>query len=61
MNTIVTIFQLNEWLRFTFNCNWFLKSTRDTPESLPLFVGASEAKKDCTITQMGENVFAAVL
>ncbi|XP_058496328.1 histone PARylation factor 1 [Solea solea] len=34
---------------------------RDTPDSLPSFVGENEAKKGCTITQMGDNVFAAVL
>lgn len=33
---------------------------RDTPDSLPCFVGENDAKKGCTITQMGENVFAAV-
>lgn len=35
-------------------------SARDTPDSLPSFVGENEAKKGCTITQMGDNVFAAV-
>nr|XP_020452831.1 histone PARylation factor 1 isoform X2 [Monopterus albus] len=34
---------------------------RDTPDSLPSFVGGNEAKKGCTITQMGDNLFAAVL
>ncbi|XP_041789955.1 histone PARylation factor 1 [Chelmon rostratus] len=34
---------------------------RDTPDSLPSFVGENEAKKGFTITQMGDNVFAAVL
>ncbi|XP_028987075.2 histone PARylation factor 1 [Betta splendens] len=33
---------------------------RDTPESLPSFVGSSEAKKGCTISQMGDNLFAAL-
>ncbi|XP_017259494.1 histone PARylation factor 1 [Kryptolebias marmoratus] len=33
---------------------------RDTPDSLPAFVGENEAKKGCAITQMGDNVFAAV-
>ncbi|KAM9857455.1 histone PARylation factor 1 [Aulostomus maculatus] len=33
---------------------------RDTPDSLPSFVGENEAKKGCTITQMGDNLFAAV-
>ncbi|XP_041838580.1 histone PARylation factor 1 [Melanotaenia boesemani] len=32
---------------------------RDTPDSLPSFVGENEAKKGCTITQMGDNIFAA--
>lgn len=36
-------------------------SCRDTPDSLPSFVGENEAKKGYTITQMGDNVFAAVL
>ncbi len=39
----------------------FQKSTRDTPDSLPSFVGENEAKKGYTITQLGDNVFAAVL
>ncbi|XP_071360111.1 histone PARylation factor 1 [Trachinotus anak] len=34
---------------------------RDTPDSLPSFVGENEAEKGCTITQMGDNLFAAVL
>ncbi|KAI3352438.1 hypothetical protein L3Q82_005392 [Scortum barcoo] len=34
---------------------------RDTPDSLPSFVGENEAKKGYTIAQMGDNVFAAVL
>ncbi|XP_029921372.1 histone PARylation factor 1 [Myripristis murdjan] len=33
---------------------------RDSPDALPSFVGENEAKKGCTITQMGDNVFAAV-
>ncbi|XP_062334633.1 histone PARylation factor 1 [Osmerus eperlanus] len=33
---------------------------RDSPDSLPALVGENEAKKGCTITQMGDNVFAAV-
>lgn len=33
---------------------------RDIPDSLPAFVGENEAKKGFTITQMGDNVFAAV-
>lgn len=37
------------------------KSTRDTPDSLPSFVGENEAKKGYAITQMGDNAFAAVL
>ncbi|XP_051561227.1 histone PARylation factor 1 [Myxocyprinus asiaticus] len=34
---------------------------RDTPDALPVFIGENEAKKGCTITQMGDNIFAAVL
>uniref|UniRef100_A0A3Q3WC46 Histone PARylation factor 1 n=1 Tax=Mola mola TaxID=94237 RepID=A0A3Q3WC46_MOLML len=34
---------------------------RDTPDSLPSFVGENEAKKGYAITQIGDNVFAAVL
>ncbi|XP_060772806.1 histone PARylation factor 1 [Neoarius graeffei] len=34
---------------------------RDSPDALPVFVGENEAKKGCTITQMGENLFAALL
>ncbi|KAM4710022.1 histone PARylation factor 1 isoform 2-T2 [Discoglossus pictus] len=33
---------------------------RDSPEDLPVFVGSNEASKGCTITQLGDNVFAAV-
>lgn len=33
---------------------------RDTPDSLPSFVGESDSNKGCSITQMGDNVFAAV-
>nr|XP_061791433.1 histone PARylation factor 1-like [Nerophis lumbriciformis] len=33
---------------------------RDNPDSVPSFVGENEAKKGCTISQMGDNVFAAV-
>ncbi|XP_038610903.1 histone PARylation factor 1 [Tachyglossus aculeatus] len=33
---------------------------RDTPEDFPVCVAANEAKKSCTIAQLGENVFAAV-
>ncbi|KAJ3583729.1 hypothetical protein NHX12_015654 [Muraenolepis orangiensis] len=34
---------------------------RDSPDSLPSFVGESEAQRGCGITPMGDNVFAAVL
>uniref|UniRef100_A0A8C2G7C4 Histone PARylation factor 1 n=1 Tax=Cyprinus carpio TaxID=7962 RepID=A0A8C2G7C4_CYPCA len=34
---------------------------RDLPDALPVFIGENEAKKGCTITQMGDNIFAAVL
>ncbi|KAG1948939.1 histone PARylation factor 1 [Pimephales promelas] len=34
---------------------------RDLPDALPVFIGENEAKKCCTITQMGDNIFAAVL
>lgn len=33
---------------------------RDSPEELPVFVGANEAKKCCAITPVGDNIFAAV-
>ncbi|XP_006006343.1 histone PARylation factor 1 [Latimeria chalumnae] len=33
---------------------------RDSPDELPVFVGANEAKKGCSIAQVGGNVFAAV-
>ncbi|MED6271605.1 hypothetical protein CHARACLAT_021989 [Characodon lateralis] len=39
------------------NCS---KNVRDTPDSLPSFVGENQAKKGCSITQMGDNIFAAV-
>ncbi|KAG5286247.1 hypothetical protein AALO_G00012650 [Alosa alosa] len=34
---------------------------RDSPEALPVFIGENEAKKGCSITQMGDNLFGAVL
>ncbi|XP_055061784.2 histone PARylation factor 1 [Misgurnus anguillicaudatus] len=34
---------------------------RDSPDALPVFIGENEAKKGYTITQMGDNIFAAVL
>ncbi|NXC41579.1 HPF1 factor, partial [Penelope pileata] len=33
---------------------------RDVPDELPVWVGANEAKKSCLISQLGDNVFAAV-
>nr|XP_048703644.1 histone PARylation factor 1 isoform X1 [Caretta caretta] len=33
---------------------------RDVPDELPAWVGANEAKKSCVISQIGDNVFAAV-
>ncbi|XP_074849139.1 histone PARylation factor 1 [Carettochelys insculpta] len=33
---------------------------RDVPDELPVWVGANEAKKSCVISQMGDNIFAAV-
>nr|XP_009663548.1 PREDICTED: UPF0609 protein C4orf27 homolog [Struthio camelus australis] len=33
---------------------------RDVPDELPVWVGANEAKKSCLISQVGDNVFAAV-
>ncbi|XP_066488899.1 histone PARylation factor 1 [Tiliqua scincoides] len=33
---------------------------RDVPDELPVWVGENEAKKGCTISQAGDNVFAAV-
>ncbi|XP_007551796.1 histone PARylation factor 1 [Poecilia latipinna] len=33
---------------------------RDSPDTLPSFVGENHAKKGCNITQMGDNIFAAV-
>ncbi|XP_020661153.2 histone PARylation factor 1 [Pogona vitticeps] len=33
---------------------------RDVPDELPVWVGENEAKKGCTISQLGDNVFAAV-
>lgn len=34
---------------------------RDLPDALPVFIGENEAKKGYTITQLGDNIFAAVL
>lgn len=33
---------------------------RDVPDELPVWVGANEARKSCLISQVGDNVFAAV-
>lgn len=33
---------------------------RDMPDELPAWVGENEAKKSCTISQVGDNIFAAV-
>lgn len=33
---------------------------RDSPDALPVFIGANEAKKGCSLSQMGDNMFAAV-
>ncbi|XP_062905564.1 histone PARylation factor 1 isoform X3 [Mobula hypostoma] len=33
---------------------------RDTPDELPVFVAASEAKKGCSLVQMGDNLFCSV-
>ncbi|XP_038661729.1 histone PARylation factor 1 isoform X1 [Scyliorhinus canicula] len=33
---------------------------RDTPEELPVFVGANVAKNGCSVAQMGDNLFSAV-
>nr|XP_030127241.1 histone PARylation factor 1 [Taeniopygia guttata] len=33
---------------------------RDVPDELPVWVGANEAKKGCVISQVGDNIFAAV-
>ncbi|XP_077209743.1 histone PARylation factor 1 isoform X3 [Paroedura picta] len=33
---------------------------RDMPDELPVWVGENEAKKGCMISQVGDNIFAAV-
>ncbi|KAF7244187.1 Histone PARylation factor 1 [Varanus komodoensis] len=33
---------------------------RDTPDELPVWIGENEAKKGCIISQVGDNIFAAV-
>ncbi|XP_059500862.1 histone PARylation factor 1 isoform X4 [Stegostoma tigrinum] len=33
---------------------------RDSPDELPVFVGANEAKNGCSVVQMGNNLFSAV-
>lgn len=57
---MVTVIAINESSTDLLNCV-VSKSPRDTPDSFPSFVGENEAKKGYTITQMGNNVFAAVL
>lgn len=39
---------------------FFFFINRDVPDELPVWVGANEAKKSCVISQVGDNVFAAV-
>ncbi|KAG9259637.1 histone PARylation factor 1 isoform X1 [Astyanax mexicanus] len=34
---------------------------RDCPDAVPVFVGENEGKKGCKITQLGDNLFSAVL
>ncbi|KAJ8247625.1 hypothetical protein GJAV_G00248440 [Gymnothorax javanicus] len=34
---------------------------RDAPDCMPVFIGENEARKSCCISQMGDNLFAAVL
>ncbi|KAL6467347.1 hypothetical protein MHYP_G00251510 [Metynnis hypsauchen] len=34
---------------------------RDCPDAVPVFVGENEARKGCTINQLGDNLFSAVL
>ncbi|XP_042188657.1 chromosome unknown open reading frame, human C4orf27 isoform X1 [Callorhinchus milii] len=33
---------------------------RDVPDELPVFIGANEAKKGCSVVQLGDNLFSAV-
>lgn len=40
-------------------CMYFFIN-RDVPDELPVWVGANEARKSCLISQVGDNVFAAV-
>ncbi|CAH2300528.1 histone PARylation factor 1 [Pelobates cultripes] len=42
--------------RTQFHMGYF----RDSPEELPVFVGANEASKGCLVSQLGDNLFAAV-
>lgn len=49
---------LKEWKIPTLNiCILFY---RDMPDELPVWVGVNEAKKSCVISQVGDNIFAAV-
>ncbi|KAI4872682.1 hypothetical protein NFI96_007908 [Prochilodus magdalenae] len=34
---------------------------RDCPDALPVFIGENHARKGCTIAQLGDNLFSAVL
>ncbi len=51
------------WLKHCLNVSssLYFSLYRDLPDALPVFIGENEAKKGCTITQMGDNIFAAVL
>ncbi|KAJ6668667.1 hypothetical protein lerEdw1_012150 [Lerista edwardsae] len=42
------------------NMQYHMGYFRDVPAELPVWVGENEAKKGCTISQVGDNVFAAV-
>ncbi|NXJ65120.1 HPF1 factor, partial [Rostratula benghalensis] len=45
---------------FSFTICVYFFINRDVPDELPVWVGANEAKKGCVISQVGDNVFAAV-
>ncbi|NXV73990.1 HPF1 factor, partial [Atlantisia rogersi] len=45
---------------FSLNICVYFFINRDVPDELPVWVGANEAKKGCVISQMGDNIFAAV-
>ncbi|XP_028833599.1 histone PARylation factor 1 [Denticeps clupeoides] len=53
--------ELQTIIQGTTETQYHMGYYRDSPDALPVFIGENEAKKSCSIKQMGDNLFAAVL